>query len=132
MSTAALVTVFAPGGTVRQIPQEQVSAALTTGGQRAAMVADPQGVHRYIPESQVNNAVAAGGRLYSPTADDLMPKRDGFTPSNVASNVWQGAKGMVTGAYQRGKDLVNSPDRGTGPNSAYEKFVVAPAAAQDE
>ncbi len=132
MSTAALVPVFAPDGTVRQIPQEQVSAALTNGGQRAALVADPQGVHRYIPESQVNNAVAAGGRLYSPTADDLMPKWYGFTPSNVASNVWQGAKGMVTGAYQLGKDLVNNPDWVTGPNSTYEKFVGAPAAAQAE
>ena len=40
MSTAP---IFAPDGTVRQIPQESVQDALSAGGKRATLMTDPTG-----------------------------------------------------------------------------------------
>jgi hypothetical protein len=57
------VPVLAPDGTVRQIPDDQLQAAMNAGGKRAFKVADPQGTMRWIPEEKVKDAVAAGGKL---------------------------------------------------------------------
>lgn len=53
-----------------------------------------------------------------------------FDIANVGKNVASGAAGVVKGAYDVGKDLVNNPNWVMGPDSTYEKFVGAPAAAQ--
>lgn len=59
-----------------------------------------------------------------------LPKNYGFTPGNVASNIWQGAKGAVTGAAALGKDLLSNPNWVEGPTSTLNKFVIQPGEAE--
>jgi hypothetical protein len=131
------VPVFAPDGQMRSIPQALVPDALANGGQRAALMTDPHGVHRYIPEHLVGEAVKNGGRLYSPTADETMPKWYGFTPGNVLSNAWQGLKGTIKGAGEMGVDaarmFANGGPAGINPGAAADftqKYITDPAQQQ--
>ena len=55
------VPLFAPDGTVRQVPPEQLTDALNAGGKRAVRMTDPGGVLRYVPEDQVNAATQPEG-----------------------------------------------------------------------
>ena len=36
----------------------------------------------------------------------------GFSPANIASNLWPGGKSAAKGTYELGKDLVNNPNWG--------------------
>jgi hypothetical protein len=57
----------------------------------------------------------------------------GFGPGNILRNTLQGAKGLVTGAYQLGKDLATNPNwvYGTPERpSTLEKFVMKPSEEQ--
>ncbi len=53
------VPLFAPDGSVRQVPAEQLTDALNAGGKRAVQMTDPSGTLRYVPEDQVNTANAS-------------------------------------------------------------------------
>lgn len=75
--------VFAPDGTVRDIPEDQVQAAIANGGKIAVRMKDPQGTLRYIPQDSVEDAKRAGGAL----ADD---------PTHVETGVWAGIKRGVS------------------------------------
>src|SRR5580692_6293527 len=56
--------MFAPDGSVRQVPAEQLTDALNAGGKRAVQMTDPSGTLRYVPEDQVNTAMQSGGKVY--------------------------------------------------------------------
>ena len=56
-------TILAPDGTPRDVPDEQVTAALQAGGKRAVKMSDPQGQARWIPEDKVAAAQNAGGKI---------------------------------------------------------------------
>jgi hypothetical protein len=60
------VPLFAPDGSVRQVPAEQLTDALNAGGKRAVQMSDPNGVLRYVPEDHVNAAMESGGKVYQP------------------------------------------------------------------
>lgn len=62
-----MVPILAPDGQVRNIPQEQASAALAAGGKPVTKMLDPQGDMRWIPHDQVEAAQAKGG---TPVNDD--------------------------------------------------------------
>src|SRR5579872_7025602 len=80
--------IFAPDGTVRQIPQENVQDALSAGGKRAVQMADPSGTLRFIPEDQGNAATQAGGKVYQPSG---APN----TLGDMADVALQGLKGIA-------------------------------------
>jgi hypothetical protein len=61
-----------------------------------------------------------------------IPENYGFTAGNMASNAWEGVKGLVTGAYGLGKDVVNNPNWVTGDDSTLSKFILQPAAAMKQ
>ena len=86
MSTAP---IFAPDGTVRQIPQDSLQDALSAGGKRATLMTDPTGTLRYIPEDQVNAAMQAGGKLYQD------PNAPPNTLGDMADVALQGLKGIA-------------------------------------
>ena len=86
MSTAP---IFAPDGTVRQIPQENLQDALSAGGKRATLMTDPTGTLRYIPEDQVSQAMQAGGKLYQD------PNAPPNTLGDMADVALQGLKGIA-------------------------------------
>jgi hypothetical protein len=85
MSTAA---IFAPDGTVRQIPQDSLQDALSAGGKRAALMTDPTGTLRYVPEDQVPQAMQSGGKMYQPSG---APN----TLGDMADVALQGLKGIA-------------------------------------
>ena len=86
MSTAP---IFAPDGTVRQIPQENLQDALSAGGKRATLMTDPTGTLRYIPEDQVPQAMQSGGKLYQD------PNAPPNTLGDMADVALQGLKGIA-------------------------------------
>jgi hypothetical protein len=57
------VPLFAPDGTVRQVPPEQLTDALNAGGKRAVRMTDPSGTLRYVPEDA---ASLSGYKFASP------------------------------------------------------------------
>jgi hypothetical protein len=81
--------MFAPDGTVRQVPAEQMSDALNAGGKRAVRMTDPSGTLRYVPEDQVNAATQAGGKLYQD------PNAPPNTLGDMADVALQGLKGIA-------------------------------------
>lgn len=93
-------TMFAPDGSVRIIPDDQVEAAKSAGGIRAIKMQDPQGVLRWIPEDKYQDALSAGGKLADPSVQTQFEKeRDpanqpGFWKSAGAELLNQG-KGAV-------------------------------------
>jgi hypothetical protein len=86
MSTAP---IFAPDGTVRDIPQERVQDTLSAGGKRATLMTDPTGTVRYIPEDLVPQAMQAGGKLYQD------PNAPPNTLGDMADVALQGLKGIA-------------------------------------
>jgi hypothetical protein len=81
--------MFAPDGTVRQVPAEQMSDALNAGGKRAVRMTDPSGTLRYVPEDQVNAAMQSGGKLYQD------PNAPPNTLGDMADVALQGLKGIA-------------------------------------
>jgi hypothetical protein len=86
MSTAP---IFAPDGTIRDIPQGSVQDALSAGGRRATLMTDPTGTVRYIPEDLVPQAMQAGGKLYQD------PNAPPNTLGDMADVALQGLKGIA-------------------------------------
>ena len=71
MSNGQTTPMFAPDGSVRDVPNEQVSGALTNGGMRAIEMKDPQGTFRYVRENDMPAALKAGGTLVSAKTSPL-------------------------------------------------------------
>jgi hypothetical protein len=59
------VTLLDPQGQARDIPDDQVQAAIAAGGKKAVKITDPKGTPRWIPEDQKDAAIQAGGKLAS-------------------------------------------------------------------
>lgn len=51
----------------------------------------------------------------------------GFSPSNLAENFYEGARGTLEGAWNIGKDLASNPNWFSGKDSTAQKFVYGPA-----
>jgi hypothetical protein len=95
------VPLFAPDGSVRQVPAEQLTDALNAGGKRAVQMTDPSGTLRYVPEDQVNTAMQSGGKVYQP-----------------APSFWQDPKSFLqTRAGQMGQEAQNQMNQALGPES---------------
>jgi hypothetical protein len=95
------VPLFAPDGSVRQVPAEQLTDALNAGGKRAVQMTDPSGTLRYVPEDQVNTAMQSGGKVYQP-----------------APSFWQDPKTFLqTRAGQMGQEAQNQMNQALGPES---------------
>ena len=93
--------LFAPDGSVRQVPAEQLTDALNAGGKRAVQMTDPSGTLRYVPEDRVNTAMQSGGKVYQP-----------------APSFWQDPKTFLqTRAGQMGQEAQNQMNQALGPES---------------
>lgn len=65
-----------------------------------------------------------------PQTPQGIPENYGFTLGNMLQNAWEGASGLVKGTYELGKDLVQNPNRVSGPDSTLQKFVINPSEQQ--
>ena len=93
--------LFAPDGSVRQVPAEQLTDALNAGGKRAVQMTDPSGTLRYVPEDQVNTAMQSGGKVYRP-----------------APSYWQDPKSFLQNQSQAmGQSAQNQMNQALGPES---------------
>lgn len=127
MSSPNIIPVFDPEGNLRDVPYEQLRAAVSAGGVPAHPVQDPSGQTRMVPVTRLSEAVQAGGKIVnSPVPEAQLPAHYGFTPGNVASNIWEGAKSVVQGTYALGKDLLTNPNWVEGDTSTLHKFVEQP------
>jgi hypothetical protein len=60
------VPMLAPDGSIRQVPQEQTSAAVQAGGKLVTQMVSPQGDKRWVPFDSVHDAIKSGGQLAPP------------------------------------------------------------------
>lgn len=63
-------------------------------------------------------------------SQDMTPDWYGFTPGNIAANLYGGAKGAIGGIASVAHDLLSNPNWAGGPGSTLDKFVTQPALAQ--
>jgi hypothetical protein len=95
------VPLFAPDGSMRQVPAQQLTDALNAGGKRAVQMTDPSGTLRYVPEDQVNTAMQSGGKVYQP-----------------APSFWQDPKSFLQNQSQEmGQAAQNQMNQAQGPES---------------
>jgi hypothetical protein len=100
--------LFAPDGTVRQVPAEQLTDALNAGGKRAVKMTDPMGVLRYVPEDQVNTAMQSGGKVYQPAPSFWQdPKTFLQNQSQEMGQAAQNQMNQALGPESQGKSLLS-------------------------
>ena len=113
MSSPNIIPVFDPEGNLRDVPYEQLRAAVSAGGVPAHPVQDPSGQTRLVPVTRLSEAVQAGGKIVnSPVPEAQLPAHYGFTPGNVASNIWEGAKSVVQGNIRTRQRFVAESELG--------------------
>jgi hypothetical protein len=95
-------------------------------------VAFPGGMHDEAVAQAIKGHLAQqDATINQMQAENPQPKPYlGLTPRNVLGNVWQGAKGVASGAYELGKDIVTNPNWVFGQDSTFNKFVLNPAGEQ--
>src|SRR6185437_10952419 len=90
MSAAQTVPMFAPDGSLGDIPYEQMNAAATAGAKPAVNILDPTGKPGLVPADRVQEAVQAGAKVVPYQQQEA--QHPGFWAS-----VGQDVKGLVTG-----------------------------------
>ncbi len=99
--------LFAPDGSVRQVPQGQLQDALNAGGKLAVRMTDPSGTLRFVPSDQVEAAKQAGGTIYQAPA-----------------SFWQDPKTFLQQrAQEMGQSAQNEMNQATGPESQGKSLV---------
>lgn len=88
----------------------------------------PEGM--YVGPGATPKLVSAAGKYKQDEVPNQIPSYYGFTPRNMASNVWGGAKSLVSGLYEMSKDLASNPNWFTGENSTAQKFLYGPSEEQ--
>lgn len=105
MADKKTVPVFDPSGKVRQIPEDQVDAALQSGGKRAVRMSDPQGTARWVRDTDVDAATKAGGKTVEEGLKGTWEKLLGKNPiSDTLGNVASHVAGAVTGPVHAAAD----------------------------
>lgn len=63
MSTPVMVPVFAPDGSMGEVPQTKLQDAISAGAKPAYAMTSPDGKTGYVPEDRVHDALQAGAKL---------------------------------------------------------------------
>ena len=107
------VTLLDPQGQAREIPDDQVQAAMAAGGKKAIKITDPKGTPRWIPEDQKDAALQAGGKIA-----DSEPERgfigsfaDATGISNIKPKDLLGIVSPAEAASKMGRGLVEEGKR---------------------
>src|SRR6185437_8441642 len=90
MSAAQTVPMFAPDGSLGDIPYEQMHAAATAGAKPAVNILDPSGKPGLVPADRLQEAVQAGAKVVPYQEQEA--QHPGFWTA-LGSDV----KGMVAG-----------------------------------
>ncbi|MGH9505226.1 MAG: hypothetical protein ACRD20_20425 [Terriglobales bacterium] len=93
------IPVFDPQGILRDVPYEQLPAAVKAGGMPAVKFLAPDKTTRFVPANRMQDAYKAGGTVQPFAEQDV--KHPGFW-----ATLLDDAKGMATSAYH----AVTDPD----------------------
>lgn len=108
------VTLLDPQGHPREIPDDQVQAAIAAGGKKAIKITDPKGTLRWIPEDQKDAALQAGGKMAdSSTAPDtrnlFQKAKDNFNANTQGAKPGDSpVKAFVENVGQGGGQIIRS------------------------
>lgn len=99
-TAAVTVPMYAPDGTLGDIPYDQMSYALRAGGKLGVTMAAPDGTRGVVPADHVQDAAKAGGKIIpfdlskAPTGEQHKGIWDTFTDDvqSVFSGLWDKAK----------------------------------------
>lgn len=110
MSTQPMVPMFAPDGTLGEIPYDRMHEAVTAGGKIALKMSAPDGTPGYIPADQMHDAVAAGGKIIPLTMEDAANGKVGFLAS-LGGDLASMAKGAYNLLSHPGENVMNAPQK---------------------
>lgn len=80
MGTPATVPMFAPDGSLGDIPYERMHEALTAGAKMGVYIKAPDGSQGIVPADRTNDAIKAGGKVV-PYNLDASHQQEGFWKS---------------------------------------------------
>ncbi len=104
-------TLLDPQGQARDIPDDQVQAAIAAGGKKAVKITDPKGTPRWIPEDQKDAALQAGGKIADENKGFLKSFADASGLSAIAHPI-DTIMGIPAGLKQMAKDSVANVKQG--------------------
>jgi len=110
MATPTMVPIFAPDGTLGEVPLARLHDARNAGGKRAEYMIAPDGKGGYIPEDRVQDAVKAGAKFGSPdtqVSTGQAYKEALFNP--VGSGAASGVSGALEQAGGRAMQGITAP-----------------------
>lgn len=102
------VPMFAPDGSLGDIPYERMHDAVQAGAVPAVKMKAPDGSIGYVPAPKSQDAVKAGGSIIPLGADDL-----GASKPGVAATLWNDLKGMASGIPQTARTVGEMTQPGT-------------------
>jgi hypothetical protein len=124
MATSPVVPMYAPDGTLGDIPYDQMSAALRAGGKLGVNMAAPDGTHGTIPADQVQAAAKAGGKIipYDLSKAPNTPEKKGIWDT-FTDDVKSVFSSLVSGSEGPGAPT---------PSESYYSSIKAPLPAHVE
>lgn len=119
--------MIGPDGSFYAVPLEAQDDAVQHNYKPAVLMKSDTGELHAVPHESVSDALAHKWTVsQSSGAPTEVPQWYGFTPSNIAKNLYEGAKSVVQGAGAVAKDLVQNPNWVEGDNSTLHKFIEQP------
>lgn len=128
MSPPVTVPMFDPQGNLRDVPQDQMKAAMAAGGKPSVRFQAPDGTIRFVPADRTQDAVKAGGKMLPIEQQDI--QHPGFW-KGLGSDLW----GMVKSAPAMFETPGVNPGTGeltTGAAGRSQENVAAMAQADAE
>lgn len=87
MSTHAtpLINIYAPDGTLGEVPYEKLHDALQAGGKLAVQMKAPDGTNGYIPADKTSEAIKAGGQIVPFNIAGPQSEKEGFAKAALGT-----------------------------------------------
>lgn len=119
--------MIGPDGGFYAVPLEAQDDAVQHNYKPAVLMKSDTGELHAVPHESVSDALSHKWTLTQTSgAPTEVPEWYGFTPSNIAKNLYEGVKSVAQGAGAVAKDLVQNPNWVEGDNSTLHKFVEQP------
>jgi hypothetical protein len=118
--SASPIPIFDPQGTLRDVPSDQLVAAVKAGGMPAVKFIAPDKSIRFVPASRIQEAAAAGGTIQPYEDQDV--KHPGFW-----STLWGDLSSMVPHAV----DLTQPTNRFASNEHSQQKFKAEDASRKE-
>ena len=122
-----MVQVFAPDGSLGDIPYENLHAAVRSGAKPAVHVKAPDGSLGFVPADRMEEATKAGATVVPMTGDEGVPQKQGFLGAFTND-----VRGMAEGALNTARSFAGPfavPGAGQFTNPGMSQQAPSSAAA---